>query len=239
MSEILSALTDGQASPDEVAAASAAWRDDVLARTTWHRYQLIGDALRSPELLQASDGAAFLRSFRARLAEEAVVLAPQPMRVAPVGSSEANVVAGNMGQSLNPRPWFGPAAVAASFVLLIGLLASNLPGSGIGESRHVEAMAALQKPAWTGLSDNDLGLAAASLNSPMNSSFTPLLSSADEDRAQDHIQWAQSVGASFARTDQTEDVFIRDSRVEPLLSMQRPMVIEPVSTSFASPGHIR
>ena len=43
MSEMLSALTDGQATPEEVARACAAWRDDPQARAAWHRYHLIGD----------------------------------------------------------------------------------------------------------------------------------------------------------------------------------------------------
>ena len=44
------------------------------------------------------------------------------------------------------------------------------------------------------------------------------------------------MGASFDSTDQTEGVLIRDPRVEPLLSLQRPMVIDPPAATFSEPG---
>lgn len=221
MSEILSALSDGQATPEEAARAIGAWRDDPQARASWHRYQLIGDALRSPELLQTSEGAAFLQGFRARLAQEPVVLAPQAAHVA--RAQHSGLAQALQAPQLKRRPWAGPAAVAASFVLLVGLMASNLPGLGEGSSGRTDALAAAQGPAW-GAQDlrvgNSLGWVASSFNAPSGT----------------RLQAAQSMGASFDSTDQTEGVLIRDPRVEPLLSLQRPMVIDPPSATFAEPG---
>ncbi len=231
MSEILSALTDGQAGPQEVTRATAAWRDDPQARATWHSYQLIGDALRSPDLLQASDGAAFLQSFRARLAQEPVILAPQPARLAQP-SPEAQVAETGHAHALKRRPWAGPAAVAASFVLLVGVMASNLSGLGLGGGQPggADTLAAVQNPAWQTQSGAGFGQMASALNMSLSPSVNP---------SQARLQSAQSMGASFDRPDQTEAVLIRDPRVEPLLSLQRPMVIDAAPTSFAEPGLIR
>lgn len=224
MSEILSALSDGQATPEEVARASAAWRDDPQARASWHRYQLIGDALRSPELLQASEGSAFLQGFRARLAQEPVVLAPQQAshaaRTEPHSPASALPVA-----PLKRRPWAGPAAVAASFVLLVGLMASNLSGLGQDGSARTDTLASAQGAAWD-VQDMRVGnsLVVSSFNAPTH---VP---------SGTRLQAAQSMGTSFDSTDQTEGVLIRDPRVEPLLSLQRPMVIDPPAATFSEPG---
>ncbi|WP_290901486.1 sigma-E factor negative regulatory protein [Aquabacterium sp.] len=227
MSEILSALSDGQATPEEAARASAAWRDDPQARASWHRYQLIGDALRSPELLQASGGAAFLQGFRARLAQEPVVLAPQAAHA--VRTEPQNLASALQVTQLKRRPWAGPAAVAASFVLLVGLMASNLSGVGEGGALRPDTLAAAQSPAWQ-VQDARVGnsLVVSSFNAPTNVPNSTTTGT--------RLQAAQSMGASFDSTDQTEGVLIRDPRVEPLLSLQRPMVIDPPAATFAEPG---
>ncbi len=226
MSEILSALSDGQATPEEAARASAAWRDDPQARASWHRYHLIGDALRSSELLQASEGSAFLQGFRARLAQEPVVLAPQAAHAARVEHS--NPPASHM-PSLKRRPWAGPAAVAASFVLLVGLMASNLSGVGPDSSARTDTLASVQSPTWQ-VQDARVG------NSLVMSSFNAPTDAPTQVPSGIRLQAAQSMGASFDSTDQTEGVLIRDPRVEPLLSLQRPMVIDPPAATFAEPG---
>lgn len=224
MSEILSALSDGQATPEEVARACAAWRDNAQARDSWHRYQLIGDAMRLPELLKSSDSSAFLQGFRERLAQEPVVLAPQAAhanhlaqaaRVEHVQATHA-LLPVDVPQ-LKRRPWAGPAAVAASFVLLVGLMASNLSGLGVGEgtSARPDTLAGAQSTAWGG-------------NALVASSLSPSQGG--------RLQSAQSMGVSFDSTDQTEGVLIRDPRVEPLLSLQRPMVIDPPTATFSEPG---
>jgi sigma-E factor negative regulatory protein RseA len=112
---ILSALADGDATDGEAARAFQAWRDDADARSTWHAYQLIGDVLRSEDL--ASDPAAdeaFLHGLRARLADEPVVLAPQPRLEQPPQAAAAN--AGRV------RRWQGPVAMAAGFLAVVGVL---------------------------------------------------------------------------------------------------------------------
>lgn len=128
--EVLSALADGQALPDEVARACGAWRRQPEARATWHAYHLIGEAMRSPDQAVASDSAAFLQRMRERLVEEPVVLSPQSAQS--VGRAAAAVQAApGVSASVQPlkrRMWAGPMAVAASFAVIVGVLTSNLGG---------------------------------------------------------------------------------------------------------------
>lgn len=104
----LSALADGEAS--SLAQACQAWRDDARARETWHAYHLIGDVLRSEELAHApARDEAFLAGLRQRLAAEPAILAPAPVRPA-ASAARAR------------QPWPMPAAVAAGFVVVAGVL---------------------------------------------------------------------------------------------------------------------
>lgn len=126
--EALSALVDGEASASEVARACTAWRDDAQVRAHWSTYQLIGDVLRSDEMADASGSAEFLKSFRARLSQEPVVLAPsglhsrpQPMVVDIAGPQSTSV-------PLRRRVWAGPMAVAACFVMVVGALVTSQGG---------------------------------------------------------------------------------------------------------------
>lgn len=101
----LSAAADGDA--DAMDRACKAWRDDPSARATWHAYHLIGDVLRSGELAaQPSHDAAFLHNLRLKLASEAVVLAPAPLRATKHRASA----------------WLMPAVAAAGFVVVAGVL---------------------------------------------------------------------------------------------------------------------
>jgi sigma-E factor negative regulatory protein RseA len=100
----LSAAVDG----DEQALDKAclAWRDDPQARADWHAFHLIGDVMRSSELAApAAHDAAFLAGLRQKLAVEPVVLAPQRVAAQPAA-----------------RNWRVPAAVAAGFVAVAGVL---------------------------------------------------------------------------------------------------------------------
>jgi len=101
----LSALADGDA--DAVEDACRLWRDDPAARQAWHAYHLIGDVLRSDELARApARDAAFLAGLRERLSAEPVVLAPDaPTPRAP-----------------RRQAWLMPAAAAAGFVAVAGVL---------------------------------------------------------------------------------------------------------------------
>lgn len=119
--ERLSALVDGEVVADEVKLACVDWRGDAQARCTWHAYQLIGDVLRSDDLAsRAGRDEAFLRQLRARLADEPVVLAPEPAKPLPMAT----------GRSL--RRWRTGAAVAAGFVAVGGvLLALQVPSRDV------------------------------------------------------------------------------------------------------------
>jgi sigma-E factor negative regulatory protein RseA len=114
----LSALADGQSG--ELARACSLWRDDAGARQAWHTYHLIGDVLRSDELASTpARDAAFLAGLRTRLAAEPVVLAPQPP--APEAPRRRQV-------------WLVPAAMAAGFVAVAGVLIVARMGGTAGES---------------------------------------------------------------------------------------------------------
>ena len=109
--EVLSALVDGEAGKESVARATAAWRSDAEMRRTWHAYQLIGDVLRSDDLASVpARDEQFLQRLRARLADEPVVLAPQPQETMSLAAGRS------------ARRWRAGAAVAAGFVAVAGVL---------------------------------------------------------------------------------------------------------------------
>ena len=140
--ERLSALVDGELAGDPASQACSHWRESGAARASWHAYQLIGDVLRSDDL--ASDpahDAAFLLALRSRLADEPVVLAPQPLE----STANALAVRGKLampgraaGAGRSGRwSWLAPSAVAAGFVLVAGALMvartpDTLPGLAQG-----------------------------------------------------------------------------------------------------------
>jgi len=116
----LSSLMDGELDASAVGRACSQWRDDSGVRANWHAYHVIGDVLRSDEL--ASNGghdAAFLAAFRQRLAQEPVVLAPAPMGVEQVAVTRRR------------RAWVTPAAVAAGFVAVAGVLVVTQVSGGL------------------------------------------------------------------------------------------------------------
>jgi sigma-E factor negative regulatory protein RseA len=109
--EDLSALMDGELDASAAAVACGRWRDDSRSRADWHAYQLIGDVLRSEDLAStARRDRDFLAALRVKLAEEPVVLAPAATR-------KAAVTGGFLRRS-----WAAPAAVAAGFVAVAGVL---------------------------------------------------------------------------------------------------------------------
>jgi sigma-E factor negative regulatory protein RseA len=118
--EDLSALMDGELDTSAVAGACRAWRDDARLRSQWHAHHLIGDVMRSEDLVSdAKRDALFLEALRKRLAEEPVVLAP---------SIAAPVVAPARAR----RSWMGPAAVAAGFAVVAGTLVVTQMAGGLG-----------------------------------------------------------------------------------------------------------
>jgi len=157
--EILSALADGHADAEEAALVSGAWRHQPQARATWHAYHLIGEVMRSPDLPDASDSAAFLQRMRARLAEEPVVLSPQSAQA--VGRSAVSAAAAVdstlVVRPLKRRMWAGPMAVAASFAVIVGVLTANLGGAGA----PVDAQMARSGVGWSEGALASPGLASA------------------------------------------------------------------------------
>jgi sigma-E factor negative regulatory protein RseA len=128
--EQLSALADGELSAEGVKRACALWRDEAELRLTWHGYHLIGDVMRSEDLAcDAARDRAFLVGLRARLVAEPVVLAPSPAESGE-GQDGAAVVAHRAAR----RSWRAPAAVAAGFVAVAGVLVvmrgpGSIPGT--------------------------------------------------------------------------------------------------------------
>ncbi|MBU6260953.1 MAG: sigma-E factor negative regulatory protein, partial [Burkholderiales bacterium] len=105
----VSALVDGEA--DALDPVCAVWRDSAEARGAWHAYHLIGDVMRSDDLAaDPARDARFLAGLRERLAGEPVVLAPPRRR----------------------QVWLVPAAVAAGFVAVAGVLVVARMGGGGG-----------------------------------------------------------------------------------------------------------
>jgi sigma-E factor negative regulatory protein RseA len=100
--EVWSALVDGEATDSELHAALAAWRRSPGSESTWHRYHLIGDTLRSSDLASPRDrDARLLAAVRARLAAEPVVLAP------------STALEGAKAARRRWRRWTGSAAMVA------------------------------------------------------------------------------------------------------------------------------
>ncbi|HET7795432.1 MAG TPA: sigma-E factor negative regulatory protein [Rhizobacter sp.] len=129
----LSALMDGELEASAVGRACSQWREDDETRANWHAYHLIGDVLRSDDL--ASEGvrdAAFLAAFRQRLAQEPVVLAP-----ASVASSVTVRHAAKRRLA-----WAAPAAVAAGFMAVAGVLVVTQMSGGGGDSQPDSVLAA-------------------------------------------------------------------------------------------------
>jgi sigma-E factor negative regulatory protein RseA len=209
----LSALVDGEATPQEVTRACAQWRDDADTRARWHRYQLIGDVMRSEDLAQTTRGDAFLRSFRERLAQEPVVLAP--------GASAAAAMASPQGAALltqaplRKRVWAGPLSVAAGLVLMVGALINGqmLPGTG-GTSASFASSAQGVAAAYGG------GTAAVDLSSALIPLTPADLQLASSQRGEGGV----GNGASFSQpeaADAADAAMVRDPQVEALVRARR------------------
>ena len=135
--ERLSALIDGEFDgADAAVQVCGAWRESAEMRATWHAYHLIGDVLRSDDLAcDARADTAFLAAFRARMADEPVVLAPQAVPLSP--AAPVRQVA-NGGWA---RTWRLPSALAAGVVAVVGF--TSLPRAPDDQDR----IASLAMPA--------------------------------------------------------------------------------------------
>ncbi len=133
--EDLSALMDGELDASAVAGACRAWRDDALLRSQWHAYHLIGDVMRSEDLVSgAGHDAKFLATLRERLADEPVVLAPSSV------AAPAAVI------PVRRRSWMGPAAVAAGFAVVAGTLVVTQMAGGLSPRESGADMSVAQAP---------------------------------------------------------------------------------------------
>jgi sigma-E factor negative regulatory protein RseA len=138
--EAWSALVDGEATDSEVHAALSAWRRSPQSESTWHRYHLIGDTLRSSDLASPRDrDARLLAAVRARLAAEPVVLAP------PTAAEDAKPE-GAQAARRRWRRWTGSAAMVAG-VGAVGAMvwltqAPSVPGGTVAQAGPSGATAA-------------------------------------------------------------------------------------------------
>ena len=145
--QVLSSLMDCDLAPEQLLPVMAAWQQDVEQRATWHCYHLIGDVLRSEELARpASRDAAMLLALRARLADEPVPLAPRAL--AQALPAEPATLAGAQAKSIKrggSARWVAPAALAAGFVAVAGLLLvlkAGVPDSADGGQMALNGVAA-------------------------------------------------------------------------------------------------
>lgn len=121
---LLSALVDGDA--DALHSACDRWARDAESRQTWYAYHVIGDVLRSDELAASpARDAAFLAALRERLADEPVVVAPAPVL-------------------RRRQPWLLPAAAAAGFVAVAGVMVVFRLGASAGGPVVADATPASQ-----------------------------------------------------------------------------------------------
>lgn len=108
---LMSTLADGEVDDATLDRGCRLWAVQTSARERWHAYHLIGDALRSQDLVSAPQrDRDFMQRLSARLDLEPAVLSPAPMPapIALTGSS-----------SLPPRRrWGVPAALAAGVMAL-------------------------------------------------------------------------------------------------------------------------
>ncbi len=135
----LSELADGEADEAGVRTACQAWRDRADMRQAWHAYHLIGDVLRSDELAHHARGDAdFLARLRVKLADEPAVLAPTPFQaptVPPAAATLHDAPVVRAPQVRRRQAWLVPAAAAAGFVAVAGVLVVtrlSAPGEASG-----------------------------------------------------------------------------------------------------------
>ena len=100
---LMSSLADGELDHHAVADGCSLWRDDAASRADWHAYHLIGDVMRCDDLASLPRGdAAFVARLRLRLADEPAIVAPMPAAAR--------------------RNWLAPAAIAAGFMAVAGVV---------------------------------------------------------------------------------------------------------------------
>lgn len=151
--QALSALVDGEASEEELSRLLDVWAERPSLRREWQTYQMLGDALRSDELVQdGRRGQLLLERLRPQLAGEARVLAP-------------GALATKAKPSVKARRWVAPAAVAAGFMLLVAGMNSLSQLAPRPSEAVLQASAPQQSPAPMGLATQGLSFAQSALSS--------------------------------------------------------------------------
>jgi sigma-E factor negative regulatory protein RseA len=82
--ESISALADGELRGEEFDRVMATCQSDPALLENWHNYHLIGDVLRSPDLLAARPPALFLTRLQKRLAHETLPAVAQDVDSLPM-----------------------------------------------------------------------------------------------------------------------------------------------------------
>jgi sigma-E factor negative regulatory protein RseA len=166
----LSALMDGDGGASDE--ACRAWRGGADARADWHVYHLIGDALRSDEhRCDAAHDARFLHGLRERLAAEPVPMAPMAFPAA-------------AGRARRTPRWMAPAAVAAGFVAVAGVLGVtrlSLPDGAASERNALAGAPAAAEVQRVGARAGG-GAASAALELAPTPDLGPLIRNAELDR---------------------------------------------------------
>jgi sigma-E factor negative regulatory protein RseA len=139
--QALSSLMDGDLPAGELAGVVARFRDDNDLRADWHAYHLIGDVLRSEDLAVApARDASFLQALRGRLAQEPGHFDATPLHIV----APSPPVAAAPGRRWMAGWMVAPAAVAAGFVVVAGVLVVN---KALVSPPTAEAVFAQQAPA--------------------------------------------------------------------------------------------
>ena len=155
--EQLSALSDGQLHGDEFAQAMAAAATPE-GHATWAMYHLVGDVLRSPELVHHGRNNDLLSAVRARMAQEPLPK-PQPaplQQVARHGKARAANVSVFRWKMV--AGFASLAAVSAiGWNAAIGLRDEATPGAQMAAAVPAPAPAAVPAPMVTVAADGDGG----------------------------------------------------------------------------------
>jgi sigma-E factor negative regulatory protein RseA len=130
----MSALADGELQGDEFAQTLAACERDPALLASWDDYHLIGDVLRSPDLLATRNASPFLTRLQSRLALEAIAPVAQtdalPPALPPTLTSLSAVTQTAANDSV--FRWKMLAGVASMAALAVMIWTMAVPTSSTG-----------------------------------------------------------------------------------------------------------
>jgi sigma-E factor negative regulatory protein RseA len=130
----MSALADGELQGDEFAQTLAACERDPALLASWNDYHLIGDVLRSPDLLATRNASPFLTRLQSRLAQEAIAPVAQtdalPPALPPTLTSFSAVTQAAANDSV--FRWKMLAGVASMAALAVMIWTMAVPTSSTG-----------------------------------------------------------------------------------------------------------